>query len=143
MIKNIYEILDEFSKANTREERKEVLQTNASAHFRQFLKYTFDPIYEFYVKDFPKDYVEPDTFPGLRIAGIESELRRTYLFTKGDPTADALTEDKRNILLLQLLESFEPKEAEVYVNMLKKDLKVPFLTEKLVREVFPDLLTTN
>jgi hypothetical protein len=43
-------------------------------------------------------------------------------------------------LLLQLLESLEPPEAEVYIAMLLKDLKVPYLTPKLVNEAFKGLL---
>lgn len=141
MIKNVHEILDEFTLAVTKEQKKEVLQQNNLYHFKEVLKYTFNPKYQFYVEDkFPTDYIEPDTAIGIRYAGIESEIRRTYLFVKGDPTADTLTEEKRKILLLQLLESFEPKEAQVFFNMLNKDLKVKGLTEALVREVYPELL---
>lgn len=141
MIKNVHEILDEFTLAATKEQKKEVLQQNNLYHFKEVLKYTFNPKYQFYVEDkFPTDYIEPDTAIGIRYAGIESEIRRTYLFVKGDPTADTLTEEKRKILLLQLLESFEPKEAQVFFNMLNKDLKVKGLTEALVREVYPELL---
>jgi hypothetical protein len=140
MIKNIYEILDEFESAETHQQKKEVLQQNNLYHLKELLKYTFNPNYEFYVEDtFPTDYQKPDTAPGIRLAGIESEIRRVYLFIKGDRTADSLTEGKRKILLLQLLESFEPKEAQIWYNMMKKDLKIKGLTEALVREVYPEL----
>jgi hypothetical protein len=140
MIKNVYEILDEFEKQTTREGRKEILLKNGSPYFKQFLKFAFDPTIQFYISEFPDNYKQPDTFPGLRIAGLESELRKTYLFTIGDPTADLLSESKRKLLLLQMLESFEPREADMYVRMLNKDLKIPYLTEKLLKEVFPSLI---
>ena len=141
MIKNVHEILDEFNLAGSKEQRLNILQQNNLYHFKEVLKYTFNPKYEFYVEDkFPTDYIEPDTALGIRYAGIESEIRRAYLFIKGDSTADSLTEDKRKVLLLQLLESFEPKEAEVFFNMMQKDLKVKYLTANLVREVYPELL---
>ncbi len=140
MIKNIYEIFDEFEQATTKEDRIRVLQENSSTHFRMLLAFALDPKYQFYVKEFPKDYVKPDTFPGLRYAGIESEIRRVYLFLKGNETSDKLTEEKRNQILVQLLESFEPREAVVFVNMLKKNLQVKHLTYKLVKEALPDLL---
>ena len=140
MIKNIYEILDEFSSKKTKQERIQVLRDNASYHFLTVLKYTFDPSIQFYVNKFPDRYIKPDTFPGLRYAGIESEIRRTYLFIKGNETADKLTTEKREQLLLQLIEAFEPREAEVFINMMKKNLKVPFLTLTLVQEAFPTLL---
>lgn len=141
MIKNVYEILEEFESVVTRQDRKKVLENNNLYHFKEVLRYTFNPNIKFYVEDkFPEDYNKPDTFPGIRLAGIESEIRRAYLFIKGDPTADSLTEKKRHILLLQLLESFEPKEATIFFNMLNKDLKTKGLTESLVREVYPELL---
>lgn len=140
MIKNIYEILDEFEKAKTKQERISVLQSNSLQHFLQVLQYTFDPKYQFYVTSFPKNYIQPDTFPGIRYAGIESELRRIYLFMKGNPTADILSEEKRNQLLVQLIEAFEPREAQVFINMMKKNLNVKFLTYNLVKEAFPFLL---
>jgi hypothetical protein len=121
MIKNVHEILDEFNLAVNKQQRVEILQQNN-------------------LYNFPTDYIEPDTLLGIRYAGIESEIRRAYLFVKGDPTADSLTEEKRNLLLLQLLESFEPKEAKIFFNMLHKDLKVKGLTADLVREVYPELL---
>jgi len=140
MIINVYEIFDKFNAATNKAERQQVLVENASNHFLGVLKYAFDPQYQFYVTSFPKNYVEPDTFPGLRYAGLESEMRRVYLFLKGNPTADIMTEDKRNQLLVQLLESFEPREAQVFINMMKKDLQVKYLTYNLVKETFPNLL---
>jgi hypothetical protein len=140
MIKNVYEILDEFEIADNKADRQRILRENATPHFLQVLKYTFDPKFQFYVKSFPKDYQEPDTFPGLRYAGIESEIRRTYLFLKGEATADKLSEEKRNQVLVQLLESFEPREANVFVNMMKKNLQTKFLTYNFVKETFPNLL---
>lgn len=140
MIKNVYEILNELELAETRQQKKEVMLNNDLYHFREVLKYTFDPTIEFYVdKTFPTEYIKPDTAPGIRYAGIESEIRRAYLFVKGDPTADSLSEEKRKILLLQLLESFEPQEAVVWFNMMKKDLKIKGLTAALVKEVYPTL----
>lgn len=140
MIKNIYEILDEFCQKTTKKERKEILQNNMSMHFLQFLKYAFDPNIKFYVNSFPNNYIKPDTFPGIRFAGIESEINKTYLFQIGNPTADKLTPEKRNQILVQLLESFEPREADLYVKMLQKNLKIPHLNKNLIQETFPNLI---
>jgi hypothetical protein len=141
MIKNIYEILDEFECASNKQQRKQVLENNNLYHFKEVLKYTFNKNIIFYTESkFPTDYVKPDTAPGIRLAGIESEIRKAYLFIKGDPTADILSDQKRHMLLLQLLESFEPKEAVIWFNMMNKDLKINYLTESLVREVYPELL---
>jgi hypothetical protein len=139
MIKNVYEILEELAAVSTRTEKARILKENPLYHFKEVLRYTFNPECQFYAEEFPKDYIKPNTFPGIRIAGIESEIRKAYLFLKGNPTADILTPEKRHVLLLQLIESFEPKEAEVWINMMNKDLKIKGLTMGLVKEVYPEL----
>lgn len=144
MVKNIYEILDEFNKTTNKQERLNILKVYAThPAFKRVLEYAYSPNVDFYVKSFPKNYKEPDQIPGLnrsRYVGIEAELRRVYLFVKGNPTADKLTEEKRNILLLQLLESFELREAQVFIDMMKKDLGVKHLTPALIREAYSDVL---
>jgi len=140
MKKNIYEIFDEFELATSKQERIKVLQDNASHYFLKFLKNAFDPNIQFYINKFPDNYIEPDTFPGLRYAGIESEIHKAYLFEKGNETADKLTPEKQNQLLVQLLESFEPREADFFVRMLSKNIKVKHLTINLIKETFPTLL---
>jgi hypothetical protein len=51
-----------------------------------------------------------------------------------------LTEKRRNELLIQILESIEPREAEVVLGIFQKDLHVKGLTYKFVKEAFPNLL---
>jgi hypothetical protein len=136
MIKNLYEIFDEFEAATTKEEQIRILRENKSKHLLEFFNNVFDPNIHFYVNQFPKEYIKPDTLPGIRWAGIESEIRKAYLFQKGNPTADSLTEQKRTQLLCQLLESFEPREADFFVRMLTKNLRIPNLTLPLIREAY-------
>jgi hypothetical protein len=62
------------------------------------------------------------------------------MFQKGNPTAEGLTPRKRNELLLQLLESLEPREAEVVMGIFKKDQGVPGLSYDFVKEAFPNML---
>jgi hypothetical protein len=68
-------------------------------------------------------------------------LSKIYLFMENNPrTPPALTDKRREELLLQLLESLEPQEADIYIAMMLKDLKVPYLTPKIVNEAFKGLL---
>jgi hypothetical protein len=92
------------------------------------------------VKEMPEEYKVPDTLPGISHAKLSTELRRLYLFQKGNPTAERLTKQKQKELLLQLLESIEPREAEVVIGIFNKDLGVRGLTLKFVQEVFPNIL---
>ena len=49
-------------------------------------------------------------------------------------------EKKRTELLTQILESIEPREAEVILGIFQKDLGVKGLDYKFVKEAFPDLI---
>ena len=59
--------------------------------------------------------------------------------TKYEDVLNQLKTKKINEMLTQILESMHPDESLIFIQMLKKKLKVKGLTEKLVLEVFPDL----
>ncbi|NBP01210.1 MAG: hypothetical protein EBU90_13935 [Proteobacteria bacterium] len=139
-MKNIYEIFDEFEEAKTKEERKAVIERNLSPTLYKVLEYAFHPNYEWTIEEIPDSYKIPDTFPGVSYAHLGTELRRIYLFQKGHPTEQNLTEQRKTELLIQLLESLEPREAEVIMGIMKKDLGVKGLTYKFVKECFPNML---
>ena len=47
---------------------------------------------------------------------------------------------KREKVYLGLLESIHPKDAEIVVKMVNKKLSIPKITEKVVKEAFPNLI---
>lgn len=139
-MKNMYEIFDEFEEASSKKEKMKVIEQNLSKALHDVLLLTFHPQYEWLVKDIPENYRVPDTKPGISFCQIGTELRKLYLFQKGHPTAETLTPRKQNELLIQLLESLEPREAEVIIGIFKKDQGVKGLTYKFVKEAFPNML---
>lgn len=143
MKKNVYEIFDEFEQALTDEERIDVLQMNDSFALRMVLKGTFDPTIQFVIERVPY-YSPSDAPPGLGYTSIHGELSRAYLFQKDHPRVDAgLTMQRREQILIQILEALESREAEIYMNMLLKKQKVEGLTAQIVEEAFPLLLSKN
>jgi len=139
--KNIYEIFEDFKAVTTKKERIDVLRRNDSWALRQVLIGTFFKGVEFDIKDIPEWKRDDNLPPGMAYNNMTQTLDKIYLFMKNNPrTPEGLTDKRRNELLLQLLESLEPKEADVFVGILKKDQKVPYLTEALVNEAFPGLL---
>lgn len=141
MTPSIHELFDKFALLTTKNERINFLQQSKSPIFLQYLKNALDPSIQYYISKFPDLYIEPtDMLPGIEYSTIAQELRRSYLFQKGNPTADSLTEQKRKELLTQILEALHPREADFFVRMLSKNLKVPYLTTNLVNEAFPTLL---
>lgn len=137
--KNIYEVFDEFKQTKTKQERLDILRKNDSWALRNVLQGVYHPEVQFNI-DVPK-YNKVDVPQGLSYEQMTSALQRAYLFQKDNPKAPpALTDKRRTELLIQLLESLEPNEAEVFANMLRKDLKIPYLTVNLINEAFPGLL---
>ena len=139
-MKNIYEIFDEFESVLSKKDKIKIIEKNLSKPLYEVLLFTFHPEYQWKVKDFPEEYKIPDTKPGISFCQIGTELRRMYLFREGDPTAENLSERKRKELLIQFLESLEPREAEVVMGIFKKNQGVTGLNYEFVKECFPDML---
>ena len=140
-MKNLYEVFDEFETAKNKQERMNVIQRNLSHTLTNVLQLTFHPDFKWKVKELPENYRIPtDMLPGLTYDSLNSQLRRLYMFREGDATAESLTERRRTELLLQILESIEPREAEVILGIFQKDLGVKGLDNKFVKEAFPNLL---
>lgn len=140
MNKNIYEVFEEFEKAPTKAEKIAVLQNNNSAVLYAVVQMAFHPNIEFLIEKVP--YYNPDDAPpGMGYSNLSTELDRIYLFVKDHPRMpQGLTQERREQILVQMLEALEAKEATVLMNMILKNLKVKGLTEKLVKEVWPGIL---
>ena len=138
--KCIYEILDEFEVAKNKADRMKVIGDNLSKTLTEVLLLTYHPKFQWYFKEMPAGFKFKDVPAGLGYAQLSTELRKLYLFQKGNPTAEALTEHKRLQLLYELLEGLEPREAEVVIGIFNKDLGVTGLNDKFVKEAFPELL---
>ena len=134
MAKNVYEIFDEFAAAGSKKEKLQVLAQNWTPTLMQVLQLAYHPDIKWLVKEKPKKYKKPDTLPGVSFSNMNTELRRLYLFREGDPGAEKLTPEKREELLLIMLESLEPREADVIIGIFKKDLGVKGLTYKFIRD---------
>lgn len=140
-MKALYEIFDEFENARSKKEKMAVIGSNLSQTLVDVLKLTYHPDYKWKVKELPENYKVPtDMLPGITYDSLNAQLRRLYMFLEGNQTAETLTDKRRNELLVQMLESIEPREAEVILGIFQKDLGVKGLDYKFVKEAFPDLL---
>jgi len=133
--------LDEFELATNKKERMLVIEKNLSKTLVQVFELAYHPQIEWLMHEMPNNYKIPtDTLPGISTAQLSNQLRKMYMFRKGDQMAEKLTPQKRNELLLQILESLEPREAEVIIGIFQKDLGVKGLDYKFIKEAFPELL---
>jgi U3 small nucleolar RNA-associated protein 14 len=140
-MKNLYEVFDDFEAAKTKKEKMDVIGKNLNATLVEVLKLTYHPNYQWMVTELPNNYKIPqDVLPGITHDTLNNQLRRIYIVQKGNETAEKLTPKRRNELLIQMLESLEPREAEIIAGILRKDQGVEGLTYKFVKEAFPDML---
>ena len=138
--KNIYEVFDEFKKAKNKVDRIAVLRKNDTKALRDVLIGAFHPSIQFTVDKVP-DFRRVSMPPGMSYDHMSGALSRIYLFMAGNSRVpEGLTEKRKNEILIQILEALEEQEADVFISILKKDLKVPYLTPALIDEVFPNLL---
>lgn len=139
--KNVYEVFDDFEKCTSKKARMEVIEKNLSQTLVNIFEMAFHPDFKWKIKEIPENYKVPtDTLPGITYDNLNSQLRRMYMFREGDQTAEALTEQRRQQLLIQMLESIEPREVEVILGIFQKDLGVKGLDYTFVKEAFPKLL---
>ena len=136
----ISELLKKIAKAKSRKQKKTILEEYKDNNVLKFvLQGTFDPSIEWNV---PKKFTKykPDDAPiGLNPQTLFVVVPKCSIFVKGHAKANGLTEKRTKELLIQVLESMHEDESLIFVQMLKKKLKVKGLTEKLVLEVFPNL----
>lgn len=138
--KNIYEVLDEVAAAPTPEEKAQVIARNHTTALNLVLRATFNPEIKF-VFDAPVAYTPSDAPPGLSETSIHKEIWRVYLFEQNNPRVSPnLTLERKTELLCQILEGMEAREAEVFMNMILKDLKIEGLDRELAMSVYPQLL---
>jgi hypothetical protein len=133
------EIFIEFQTAPTRKEKIDVLRRYDSGRFREFLFLMFSPNVEFDV-EIPKTYkVNPEP-EGMTMSTLHIEVSRLYRFIKGHPKkAVGLTGEKQKNLLINVLESIHKDEAELLIKVMKRDVKIPYLTSQIVKEAFPGI----
>lgn len=133
-----HEIFEKFEELKTRDERINYLRANYTPQFKEFLRGAFDPNVKFEVS-IPqyKPAVEPE---GLTFSTLQNEMDRMYLFVVGhQKTPPNLSSAKKENILKSMLEAVHKEEAALLIRMLKKDIKVKFLTAKLVKEAYPDI----
>jgi hypothetical protein len=140
MRKNVYEVFDEFAKADSKQDKINVLANNWTPTLKLVLQLAYRPEMQWKFKDYPEKYKKPDTKPGISYASLDTELKRLYMFRVGNETAEKLAPKRAEELLMVFLESLEPREADIVIGIFKKDLGVKGLTLKFIRENIPDVL---
>ena len=134
----VFEMVEEFSKAKNKNSRVKILTKYGDVRaFTDILRGTFDDSLEFNLPEGKPPYT-----PNIE-ESIPSTLLKLHknfgLFVKGGPGKD-MPAYRREFKFIELLESIHPKDADLVLSMVAKKPPVKFLTKKLVQEAFPDLI---
>lgn len=133
-----HEVFALFEKAEKRAEKINVLRTHADNNFKEFLLAAFDKniVFDVQIPEY-KPSVDP---AGLNMLYLHNEVPRMYLFIENHPRRpQGYGGDKQSAKLASVLEALHAEEADLMVRCIQKDLKIPFLTPKLINEAFPGI----
>ena len=135
----IPEIFNKIEAVKTKKEKKEILEQYKNVPILQhILRGAYDPNVKWAITEQP-DFTPNDAPIGLNENNLYREIPRCSIFVTGHPAAKGVKPERLKQILIQILESMHPSESFVYMEMLKKKLKVKGLTSKLVLEVFPGM----
>lgn len=141
MTKNIHEVFEELEAAPHKEAAKAILFYNMTPGLKGVLRANFHPGIKFVINEVPP-YRESDAPIGMGQTSIHKEINRVYIFEQNNPRVDPnLTLERKKLILVQILEALEAKEAKIFADMLLKRIKVKHLNKKMIEEVFPDIFS--
>jgi hypothetical protein len=130
------EIATKINKAIDKPKILKVLQEHDSVPLRQVLKGAFHPDIEWLLPPGDVPYTANDAPVGTEHTVLSQEAKRLYLFTKGGD--DSLSNTKREVLFIQMLEGLCAEEAEFLVTVVNKKVnnKYKGFTANLVKDAF-------
>lgn len=141
-ILTISEILQQVQNASSKEERIALIKKYNCLALRDVLKGGLDDSITWILPSGTPPYRVDDKSPiGLHPSTLHRQSPRLRYFIAGGP-GERLTPTKREKLFIEILESIDPKDAELLIAMKDKQLKklYPCLTKPLVKAVFPNLI---
>tara|TARA_R110002096_G_scaffold69149_9_gene166469 strand:- start:15812 stop:16240 length:429 start_codon:yes stop_codon:yes gene_type:complete len=134
--KEIFEILEEFSKETTKAGRIGVLHKfESTLAFTDLLRGTFDDtlVFRLPVGKPPYTANNEESYP----SSLLKKHKDFHMFVTGGN----LTQIRAENAFIAMLEAIHPTDAEVVLSMIAKTSPAPYLTKKLVQEAFPHLIT--
>lgn len=137
MALQVYQVLEKFAKAKTKEEKVQVLKRNETWALKDIIKGSMDKSIQFLIPD-----GDPPYTPSEEHNAPSTLLRkhRDFKYIVKSPGAEKLPAFKRERIFLEILESIHPDDAELVVKMINKKTPVKGLTKAIVEEAFPGLL---
>ena len=135
MLTEILGRVNELLEAKDKKTAKQFLINNAKPTVKLLLKYLLDKNVKFYRTECPK-FTPDDSLREAPISILEQELKRLYIF---DANYTNCTVQRKDQLLVQILEMLNQEEAELVCNLLQRKNPYKKITKNFVLEVFPEM----
>ena len=131
------EVLQKVSNAKTKAQKVKLLQQHNTPALRQILMANFDDSVISMLPEGDVPFEQNDAPEGTEHTKLIHEYRKLYLFFKGGAN---LSQNRREMLFIQLLEGLHKGEAEVLCLMKDKKLGKRWkITKQCVEEAFPQI----
>ena len=130
------EILNKVSKLKTKKQNVEFLRQHNTDALRMILKSSFDPKIVWQLPEGEVPFSPNDAPEGTEHTVLAMEARKLYNFIQGGN--NALTQNKREMMFVQLLEGLHQTEAYMLVDAKDKILHKTYkgLSSAVVKEAF-------
>jgi len=130
------EILDKVAKLKTKKQKVEFLRQHNTDALRMILKSSFDPKIVWQLPEGAVPFSPNDAPEGTEHTVLAMEARKLYNFIQGGN--NALTQNKREMMFVQLLEGLHQTEAYMLVDAKDKILHKRYkgLSSAVVKEAF-------
>jgi len=130
------EIATRVNNAKDKPRKLKVLQENDSVALRQVLKGAFDPKIKWLLPEGDVPYNPNEAPLGTEHTLLSQEAKRLYLFTEGGDST--ISQTKREMLFIQLLEGLSGEEAKFLVTVVNQKVNNEYkgFTANLVKEAF-------
>ena len=132
----ISEILDKVSKLKTKKEKIAWLRAQDTNGLRMVIKSSFDPKIRWLLPTGDVPFNRNDAPAGTEHTDLHMEAKKLYHFIDGGN--NAITQNKRENLFIQMLEGLQENDADVLVAAKDKSLHRKFkgLSDNVVKEAF-------
>ena len=132
------EILQRVSNAKTKAEKVKILQEHNSPALRAILIWNFDHTVKSALPEGSVPYKPLDVPEGTIHTQLSTEYRTLYNYVVGGN--NEISDNKRQTLFIQLLESLHPSEAELLCLVKDKELQSKYrITKAVVEEAFSSI----
>ena len=130
------EILDKVAKLKTKKQKVEFLRQHNTDALRMVLKSSFDPKIVWQLPEGEVPFSPNDAPEGTEHTVLAMEARKLYNFIQGGN--NALTQNKREMMFVQMLEGLHQTEAYMLVDAKDKILHKTYkgLSAAVVKEAF-------